>query len=124
MIRRGSGMDGGPAAEVATLRGYTGMPKRATPLPYVRQLFYRRREALVLSPDRPTLTERRELANLRRAWAVQKRVWGAAFMREIQLRWGRRNLGFAWLFAEPLVFAFPVLIMWSMMRSRPSSAGC
>lgn len=38
-------------------------------------------------------------------------------MREIQLRWGRRNLGFAWLFAEPLVFAFPVLIMWSMMRS-------
>jgi len=38
-------------------------------------------------------------------------------MREIQIRWGRRNLGFAWLFAEPLVFAFPVLLMWSMMRS-------
>jgi capsular polysaccharide transport system permease protein len=38
-------------------------------------------------------------------------------MREIQIRWGRRNLGFAWLFAEPLVFAFPVLLMWSMIRS-------
>jgi len=38
-------------------------------------------------------------------------------MREIQTRWGRRNLGFAWLFAEPLLFAFPVLAMWSMMRS-------
>jgi capsular polysaccharide transport system permease protein len=38
-------------------------------------------------------------------------------MREIQTRWGRRNLGFAWLFLEPLVFAFPVLALWSMMRS-------
>lgn len=26
-------------------------------------------------------------------------------------------MGFAWLFAEPLVFAFPVLLMWSLMRS-------
>src|SRR6476619_2359513 len=54
---------------------------------------------------------------IRQAWGVQKRVWGAIFMREIQVRWGRRNLGFAWLFAEPLVFAFPVLVMWSLMRS-------
>jgi capsular polysaccharide transport system permease protein len=38
-------------------------------------------------------------------------------MREIQIRWGRRNLGFAWLFAEPLVFAFPVLLLWSLIRS-------
>ncbi|MGA8610515.1 MAG: ABC transporter permease [Xanthobacteraceae bacterium] len=48
---------------------------------------------------------------------VQWRVWGALFMREIQTRWGRRNLGFAWLFAEPLTFALPVLAMWSMLRS-------
>jgi capsular polysaccharide transport system permease protein len=47
---------------------------------------------------------------------VQKRVLGALFMREIQTRWGRRNLGFAWLFAEPLMFAFPVLVMWSFIR--------
>jgi capsular polysaccharide transport system permease protein len=39
-------------------------------------------------------------------------------MRELQLRWGRRNLGFAWLFAEPLVFAFPVLTMWSLMHRK------
>lgn len=52
-----------------------------------------------------------------RSWAVQNRVIGALLMREIQLRWGRRNLGFAWLFVEPLVFAFPVLIMWSLMHS-------
>ena len=52
-----------------------------------------------------------------RALAVQQRIIGALFMREFMTRWGRRNLGFAWLFAEPLVFAFPVLLMWSIMRS-------
>jgi capsular polysaccharide transport system permease protein len=51
------------------------------------------------------------------AWSIQRRVWGALLMREIQTRWGRRNLGFAWIFAEPLLFAFPVLGMWSMMRT-------
>ena len=52
-----------------------------------------------------------------RSWRVQKRVIGALFMREIQIRWGRRNLGFAWIIAEPLIFAFPIIIMWSYMRS-------
>ena len=57
------------------------------------------------------------MGGLRRALVSQKRILSALFMREIQVRWGRRNLGFAWLFAEPLVFAFPVLLMWSLMRS-------
>ncbi len=56
------------------------------------------------------------MRQLLRAWGIQRRVLGALLMREIQTRWGRRNLGFAWLFAEPLVFAFPVLVMWSLMR--------
>lgn len=55
------------------------------------------------------------------AWAVQRRVIGALLMREIQARWGRRNLGFAWLFCEPLVFALPVLTMWSLMRHGTDS---
>ena len=59
-----------------------------------------------------------EIRLLGRAFAVQKRVLGALFMREFMTRWGRRNLGFAWLFAEPLVFAFPVIAMWSMIRAR------
>jgi capsular polysaccharide transport system permease protein len=53
---------------------------------------------------------------LRRAWVVQKRVMGALFMREVQVRFGRRNLGFMWLFAEPLIFALPVLMMWHLLR--------
>src|SRR5205807_737847 len=57
------------------------------------------------------------LRQLFRALAIQRGVLGALLMREIQGRWGRRNLGFAWLFAEPLIFAFPVLLMWSYMRT-------
>jgi capsular polysaccharide transport system permease protein len=53
-----------------------------------------------------------------RSFAVQRRVIGALFMREFVTRWGRRNLGFAWLFVEPLVFALPVIAMWSLIRSR------
>ena len=52
-----------------------------------------------------------------RALAVQQRIIGALFMREFMTRWGRRNLGFAWLFAEPLIFAMPVIAMWSMIRA-------
>jgi len=58
-----------------------------------------------------------EIRAFGRALMVQKRVIGALFMREFMTRWGRRNLGFAWLFAEPLVFAFPVIFMWSRIRS-------
>ena len=57
-----------------------------------------------------------------RALVVQKRVLGALFMREFVTRWGRRNLGFAWLFVEPLVFALPVIAMWSMIRA-PTDRG-
>lgn len=53
---------------------------------------------------------------IREILATKNGVWGAVFMREIQIRWGRRNLGFAWIFAEPLVFAFPVIVMWSLIR--------
>src|SRR5260370_3281629 len=58
-----------------------------------------------------------EFRLLWRALVLQKRVLGALFMREFMTRWGRKNLGFAWLFAEPLVFALPVIFMWSMIRA-------
>jgi capsular polysaccharide transport system permease protein len=59
---------------------------------------------------------RSRMPGLWRGWLVQKAVLEALFMREVQIRWGRRNLGFAWIIAEPLVFAFPVIIMWSYLR--------
>lgn len=58
------------------------------------------------------------MRNFFHAFSIQKRVLAAIALREIQTRWGRRNLGFAWLFLEPLVFSFPVLTMWRLMRGR------
>lgn len=51
------------------------------------------------------------------ALRVQRRVLAALFLREMQTHWGRRNLGFAWLFCEPLVFALPVLTLWHFIRA-------
>jgi capsular polysaccharide transport system permease protein len=56
------------------------------------------------------------LSRFGQSWAAQRRVLGALIMRDIQTRWGRRNIGFAWLFLEPLVFAFPVMAVWTSMR--------
>jgi capsular polysaccharide transport system permease protein len=51
-----------------------------------------------------------------RGLAVQCRVIGALTIREIYTRFGRQSLGFAWIVAEPLVFAIPVLFMWRAIR--------
>ena len=56
------------------------------------------------------------MSSFRGNWRVQRRVLGAIIMREFQTRWGRRGIGFAWVFMEPLIFAFPVLTMWSLLR--------
>src|SRR5437868_1732185 len=48
---------------------------------------------------------------------TQWRVVGALLIREIYTRFGREGLGFAWIIAEPLIFAVPVLLVWSIVRS-------
>jgi capsular polysaccharide transport system permease protein len=50
--------------------------------------------------------------------AAQSRVVGALLIREIYTRFGREGLGFAWIIAEPLIFAIPVLLTWSAVRGR------
>lgn len=62
------------------------------------------------------MSEAGEGATFWRGLAVQKRVVGALTIREIYTRFGRENLGFAWIVAEPLVFAVPVLFMWQAIR--------
>ncbi|WP_458093919.1 ABC transporter permease [Roseomonas sp. WA12] len=46
--------------------------------------------------------------------ATQGRVIGALIMREIQTRFGRHNLGFLWLFFEPLFLGSMVGLMHSL----------
>jgi len=57
-------------------------------------------------------------ASLGGALRIQLRSIGAVMMREFIARWGRGNLGFAWLYGESLVFSFPVLLVWHFVRPR------
>ena len=51
-----------------------------------------------------------------RSLAIQRRVLGALIMRETYTRFGRENLGFAWMYGEFLIFALPVIVMWRVVR--------
>ncbi|OYQ25071.1 sugar ABC transporter permease [Sandarakinorhabdus cyanobacteriorum] len=51
--------------------------------------------------------------SLAAAWAIQRRVIGALLMREILTRYGRHNIGFLWLFAEPMMFTLGVAALWT-----------
>jgi len=37
-------------------------------------------------------------------------------MREMNTRFGREGLGFAWLIAEPLIFCFGIMILWTLTK--------
>jgi ABC-type polysaccharide/polyol phosphate export permease len=51
------------------------------------------------------------------AWKVNARVVGALLMREMLTRYGRNNIGFLWLFAEPMLFVLVVAILWKAFRT-------
>jgi ABC-type polysaccharide/polyol phosphate export permease len=59
---------------------------------------------------------------LRNSWAIQRRVIGALLMREILTRYGRHNIGFLWLFAEPMLFTLGVTAIWTALRSLHGSS--
>ncbi len=46
-----------------------------------------------------------------------RRILWALLMRELSTRYGRDNLGFLWVVAEPILFAGSVSIMWSAIRT-------
>lgn len=54
---------------------------------------------------------------LKRSFVLQKRVIGALLMREIITRYGRKNLGFLWLFVEPLLLTLLIAILWKFIRA-------
>lgn len=54
--------------------------------------------------------------------AKHGRILWALFMRELATRYGRDNIGYLWLIAEPLIFAGGVAILWSV-REGPLNHG-
>src|SRR5437870_1657189 len=59
---------------------------------------------------------------------IQRRIIGALVLRELLTRFGRRNIGFLWLFIEPMLFTAGVLGLWMLYhRDRtpfPLTAFC
>lgn len=55
--------------------------------------------------------------SLRRSWAIQRRVIGALLLREVITRYGRHNIGFLWLFIEPMIFTIGVTTIWTLTRA-------
>jgi capsular polysaccharide transport system permease protein len=51
------------------------------------------------------------------ALGVQRRVLGALMMREVLTRYGRHNVGFLWLFGEPMLFTLGIALIWSLSKN-------
>lgn len=60
-------------------------------------------------------------AELSRSAGVQARVIHALLMREILTRFGRHNIGFLWLFVEPILFTTGVTILWTVTKAFHNS---
>jgi ABC-type polysaccharide/polyol phosphate export permease len=54
---------------------------------------------------------------LRRSFQIQMRVIGALLMREVLTRYGRHNIGFLWLFVEPMLFTLGVTALWTVAKA-------
>jgi len=53
---------------------------------------------------------------------IQGRVIGALFLREVITRYGRHNIGFLWLFVEPMLFTLGVTALWTALKSYHGSS--
>jgi ABC-type polysaccharide/polyol phosphate export permease len=56
----------------------------------------------------PTLAE---------SWRIQRRIVWALLLREILTRYGRHNIGFLWLFVEPMLFTLGVTALWTATKA-------
>lgn len=49
---------------------------------------------------------------------IQTRVTHALLMREVITRYGRHNIGFLWLFLEPMLFTMGITIIWTLSNLK------
>jgi len=55
-------------------------------------------------------------------WRIQRRILWALLLREILTRYGRHNIGFLWLFVEPMLFTLGVTALWTATKSVHGSS--
>jgi capsular polysaccharide transport system permease protein len=65
-----------------------------------------------LYAERATLPELPPEPSLWESFRIQMRVIGALLIRESLTRYGRHNIGFLWLFAEPMLFTLGVTALF------------
>lgn len=58
---------------------------------------------------------------LRAGLVKQKAVIHALLMREIITRFGRHNIGFLWLFVEPMIFTIGITALWNATKATHGS---
>lgn len=61
------------------------------------------------------------IGDLTQSFRVQRRVLFALLMRETLTRYGRHNIGFLWLFVEPMMFTLGVTALWTATKSLHGS---
>ncbi|MEX3693367.1 ABC transporter permease [Paraburkholderia sp. BR14263] len=54
---------------------------------------------------------------LRQSFTIQLRVIVALLLREIITRYGRHNIGFLWLFVEPMMFTLGIATLWYVTKA-------
>ena len=69
----------------------------------------------MLSATQPNLASRtlRRGQSFQAALRTQVRVLKALILREIITRFGRHNIGFLWMFVEPMMFSVGITILWT-----------
>lgn len=55
--------------------------------------------------------------SFRQSLAIQARVIWALVIREIITRYGRHNVGFLWLFLEPMLFTLGITLLWTIIKA-------
>ena len=50
-------------------------------------------------------------------WKITRRVIGALVMREMLTRYGRHNIGFLWVFVEPMLFTLFITGLWAWTKT-------
>lgn len=55
--------------------------------------------------------------SLKEGGRVQLRILHALLIREMLTRYGRHNIGFLWLFVEPMIFTLGVTALWTATKS-------
>jgi capsular polysaccharide transport system permease protein len=77
--------------------------------------------SLATSHTPPATHNEAQSASLLESFRIQLRVIGALLMREVLTRFGRHNIGFMWMFVEPMIFTLGVTILWNIIGGSKGS---